>query len=226
MTDAVVVGKPARIEHRQTWEYPVTPASATVSLYDNTGALVAGSPFTCVLSTTASTTDLNISWNWASPVLGQFRLQYALTYADATVDTLNAQLWVIATPPATKVATYDPTTTIGKTRFWAQDTDMNEPMFSDAEVQVALDATLNGLPQTAAVLLLENKAAQYTAEAMVVKTAEGQVDMAKRAKAMQDLVLYLRTNVVTDDPSIVSPLTQQFIPDYVNATPATNMDPW
>lgn len=85
---------------------------------------------------------------------------------------------------------YDPTTAIGKVRRKAVDTV--EPfVFSDAEVQAALDEADDSV-NLAAADLLETRAASLLVKGGKIKILDAEIDTTQAAKVLREIAVGLR----------------------------------
>lgn len=122
--------------------------------------------------------------------------------------------------------TYDLTTSIGKTRLYATDTDLSNAIFSDDELQVFLDGT-GDAPMLAAAMALDTLAGD--AAKLAIKTRQDsistdptEVPVQLRAQAERLREQYAANSAgaltVIDPPDAVFVLPND--PD------TGNMDPW
>jgi hypothetical protein len=118
---------------------------------------------------------------------------------------------------------YDPTTLIGETRLYYQDTDYTNLVFQDAEVQVFLNRS-NGSPMLAAALALDTMANNAAANADIIKLGSFSDNSMVTAEALRQRAIDLRALCILP-PSINAP-----VPVFTNDTSLDSgdgtMDGW
>jgi hypothetical protein len=222
--DPLYNGEPGQVSYLLEADPPVTVTQALLTLYDSADAVVgAVSGATGSYTPTTEAAEILLSYSWATPVTGQYRAKWKVTFSGGAIQTFEHPLLVVAAPPASKVATYDLATAIGLARFWANDRDVSDPLWSDEEVTAALTLT-DSDPLDAALILLGQKALQYAEEAVIVQTNRRRIDLTKRAEALEKRIAMLK-EMPTTLPVVDSP-DRIFVPAYEDLDPATTMDPW
>lgn len=123
-------------------------------------------------------------------------------------------------------ATYDLSTTRGKTRLHAADTNTSNAVFSDDELDYFL--TLAGdNPLLAAALALETAATDAARVAIIVRNDSQSSDPTRVAEQLQERAQRLRIQATATDGGAV--LVADRDPIFVPAASTTergNMEPW
>lgn len=213
MSEQFYEGKPSQIEAKLTLNPPNTVTGVTLKGYKADDTVVSSlNGVTGAFTPTTEAVEIILSYGWTSPVLGHIRLEWLVTFNGGAQETFFQEIEVVAVPPLSRENTYDLATAIGKTRFWANDKDLNDPTWSDAEIQTALDAT-GASPTSSAIMLLGIKHLEYIEQAVIVKTQTETIDLTKRAEAMQKRITFIVENGPGDAPYTDSP-KREFVPEY------------
>lgn len=133
------------------------------------------------------------------------------------------------------MATYDPTTALGKARLYAADTDTADAIFEDDEWTVFLDAEGQN-PILAAALGLEVMAADAAKIAVITKNDVVSTDPTKVAQQLSDRAAALRSRAAASSSSTaVMAIDRVFVPastatadasESQTETAGGNMEPW
>lgn len=216
-------GEPAQIDYVLKVQagnaVQVTNAVATIVDINNAD-IVSGN---CTIEPTSAALVIILSFEWPNPIQGQYRVEYAVTYAGGTQDFFERPLLVEAEPASADVATYDLTTDIGITRLYAGDTDVNDPTWSDPEVQAMLGQSQN-VPQLAAAMLFESAASDASFLALKTKIGPFNTDETMLAGRLMERAKQLR--IISPAPILNNPPDQVFKSSFSDGLVPGNMQPW
>ncbi|MCW3053299.1 MAG: hypothetical protein JWN14_2469 [Chthonomonadales bacterium] len=186
----------------------LTITGGTFSLYDNTSgtAVVNGAPLTgqdaaaAVVRCWYTLTTATLPAGWYS---GLFTVQATAT-RDSIARTEMIELLVHILPVVEVVATYDPLTPSGQTRYLAGDTNMGRPIWTDAEVTAAL-AAMSQIARLAASWLLDGAASDAARMTIIAGTDSEKTDLSKLAEALRTQAQYLRGTAIVSPVVVGGP---------------------
>lgn len=169
---------------------PVTPVSCVCGVWNaDTGAEV--------LAETAGTVGSGFAqYNWSGTATpGNYEAELTVTISAGVVKSERFMVTVLGKPAG---FTLDPTTDIGKVRMIAQDKDIEQALFSDAELTALLELNANDVRLTAAAAL-DIMASNQAMILKVIHTLDLSTDGASVARALREHANQLRKDVEATD---------------------------
>lgn len=169
---------------------PVAPSSCVCAVWNaDTNAEV--------LASTPGTVGIGYAqYNWVgSATPGNYEAEFSVTISAGVVKSERFLIMVLGKPAG---FTLDPTTDIGMVRMITQDKNIEQALFSDAEINALL--SLNGIDvRLAAAAALDIMASNQVMILKVIRLLDLSTDGAAVARALREHARQLRTDVAETD---------------------------
>lgn len=169
---------------------PVTPASCVCAIWNaDTNAVV--------LASTAGTVGSGFAqFNWSgSGTPGNYEAELTVTISAGVIKSERFMVTVLGKPAG---FTLDPTTDIGKVRMIVQDKNIEQALFSDADITALLGLNGNDVRLTAAAAL-DIMASNQVMILKVIRLLDLSTDGAAVARALREHAKQLRDDVAETD---------------------------
>lgn len=214
-----------------------TLASATFTLYTSGGAAISGLtnlPVT-IIDSTGTTLSGQVLLDLTSNVPGltdDYTGVFTVNLGGGVVKLIEVRLHVLAPPQL--AFSYNVNTNIGMVRFWIGDTDSSSPIFSDAEINMALTVSNNnvlpaigcdsGVIYMAAWACLTQMATSAAKKAKVSKIAIFSDDTFKTFQAIRQAADDMRQRALLGMDAAVTDQTVELAPPWTAILPTGDKD--